>query len=153
MLLNDARWQLKAKLADTHDWASIVAYSSVPADFSERLLSTRVDQAYFQFENAVLTLERVTKQFLEAEKPSRGRPRRQPTLPNARRAQETENGHCGPFKWRDTGSSSCLTRCLRRKQWNEHKCIDIWLWLTSGKHEFTGPIRTKIRRLLPTELG
>jgi CHAT domain len=72
-LLNDLRWQLKMKLPGTHDWASIVAYSSVPGDFSDQLLSTRVDQAYYQFQNAVLHLERLTNPIVEAKSASRTR--------------------------------------------------------------------------------
>ena len=40
-LLNDVRWQLKMKLPKTHDWASIVAYASVPSDFPDQLIKTR----------------------------------------------------------------------------------------------------------------
>jgi len=64
MLLNDLRWQLKARFPDTHDWASLVAYAALPADLSEQFEELRVTRAYDQFVTAMSYLSRVTGSLL-----------------------------------------------------------------------------------------
>jgi len=52
-LLNDLRLQLKSRVPATHDWASIVAYVSLPEDFNSQLSHLRIDQAKRSIEAAL----------------------------------------------------------------------------------------------------
>jgi hypothetical protein len=44
-LLSKLRWNLRAKLPDTHDWASLVAYAALPPNLSAQLAAVRFQQA------------------------------------------------------------------------------------------------------------
>jgi hypothetical protein len=52
-LLNDLRRQLKSRVPATHDWASIVAYASLPENLSAQLSDLRIDQAQRSIEAAL----------------------------------------------------------------------------------------------------
>jgi hypothetical protein len=60
-LLNDARWQLKSKLPDSHDWASLVAYAALPADLEAQLARVRLKQAHRSINAALKYMDRVTE--------------------------------------------------------------------------------------------
>jgi hypothetical protein len=45
ILLHDLRMQLKSRIRDTHDWASLVAYAALPSTLSRDLPETRFRQA------------------------------------------------------------------------------------------------------------
>jgi len=45
ILLHDLRMQLKSRIRDTHDWASLVAYAALPPTLSRDLAETRFQQA------------------------------------------------------------------------------------------------------------
>lgn len=44
-ILNNLRRQLRAREPHSHDWASIVAYASLPPDFDEQLPEVQIEQA------------------------------------------------------------------------------------------------------------
>ncbi len=44
-ILNNLRRQLRAREPHSHDWASIVAYASLPPDFDEQLPDVQIEQA------------------------------------------------------------------------------------------------------------
>jgi hypothetical protein len=52
-LLNDLRRQLKSRVPATHDWASIVAYASLPEDLGTQLSDLRIEQAKRSIEAAL----------------------------------------------------------------------------------------------------
>lgn len=85
-LLNDLRWQLKAKLPDTHDWASIVAYAALPTDISAQLWSTQVSQTRDYFGLAVSYLNRMTERCLKAERARNDESSSNPSKPATRDA-------------------------------------------------------------------
>ena len=60
-LLNDVRWQLKSKLPDSHDWASLVAYAALPADLELQLARVRLKQAHRSINAALKYMDRVTE--------------------------------------------------------------------------------------------
>ena len=60
-LLNDLRWQLKSKLPDSHDWASLVAYAALPADLESQLSRVRIKQAHRSINAALKFMDRVTR--------------------------------------------------------------------------------------------
>lgn len=51
-LLSDLRRQLKMQFPDTHDWASLIAYASFPADLPTQLEHVRYEQALRSIEAA-----------------------------------------------------------------------------------------------------
>jgi hypothetical protein len=52
LLLNKLRWQLHAIFPDKHDWASLVAYASLPADLEGQLSEFRIMQARHSIQTA-----------------------------------------------------------------------------------------------------
>jgi len=51
--LDRARRLLKTKVSDTHDWASVVAYASLPEEFDEEVAEARVLSAHGRMEAAL----------------------------------------------------------------------------------------------------
>jgi hypothetical protein len=60
LLLIDVRRQLKVRVRGTHDWASVVAYASLPADFDPQLARVRFDRASRSIEAALNYADRLT---------------------------------------------------------------------------------------------
>ncbi len=65
VLLSDLRGQLKARLADTHDWASVVAYAALPADFPDQLVAVSYEQSRVCINTAFQYMDRVARGFLK----------------------------------------------------------------------------------------
>jgi hypothetical protein len=59
-LLNDLRWQLKSIVHGTHDWASLVAYASLPADLDAQLSDVRLQQSWRCINTVMRYMDRVT---------------------------------------------------------------------------------------------
>ncbi len=62
-LLNDLRRQLKSRIPATHDWASIVAYASLPDNLKAQLSFLRIDQAKRGIEAALDHADALTKRL------------------------------------------------------------------------------------------
>jgi hypothetical protein len=60
ILLNDLRWRLKSIVRETHDWASLVAYASLPADIESQLSQVRFQQSRRCINTALKYMDRVT---------------------------------------------------------------------------------------------
>jgi hypothetical protein len=74
-LLNDVRWQLKSKLPDSHDWASLVAYAALPADLEQQLARVRLKQAHRSINAALKYMDRVTERvWVRHEAPRSNKP-------------------------------------------------------------------------------
>lgn len=67
-LLNDLRWQLKAKLPETHDWASLVAYAALPTNIRSQLLDVRIGQAHRSINSALKFMDEVTDAMIQSSK-------------------------------------------------------------------------------------
>jgi CHAT domain-containing protein/tetratricopeptide repeat protein len=61
LLLIDVRRQLKVRVRDTHDWASVVAYASFPVDLDRQLPLVRLSRAEFSVEAALNHADRATQ--------------------------------------------------------------------------------------------
>jgi hypothetical protein len=61
LLLIDVRRQLKVRVRDTHDWASVVAYASFPVDLDRQLPFVRLARAEFSVEAALNHADRATQ--------------------------------------------------------------------------------------------
>jgi hypothetical protein len=64
-LLNDVRRQLRARVPETHDWASVVAYLALPRDFDERLSEVQVARAHRSVEAALDHADKSIELFSE----------------------------------------------------------------------------------------
>ncbi len=64
--LNDLRRQLRARLANSHDWASLVAYAALPADYDEQLLEIQVGRAKDAIESVLADADRTLCKKVEA---------------------------------------------------------------------------------------
>ena len=62
-LLNDLRRQLKSRVPSTHDWASIVAYASLPDNLKSQLSGLRIDQTKRSIEAALDHADSLTKRL------------------------------------------------------------------------------------------
>jgi hypothetical protein len=60
ILLNELRGQLKTLVPGTHDWASLVAYASLPASLDTQLSNVRFSQAWRCINTALRYMDRVT---------------------------------------------------------------------------------------------
>jgi hypothetical protein len=63
-VLNDLRRQLKSRVPLTHDWASIVAYASLPENLTDELSSFRIQQAKGSIEAALDHADTLTREGL-----------------------------------------------------------------------------------------
>lgn len=62
-LLNDLRSRLKSLVPETHDWAGLVAYASLPVDIEDQLFDVRFRQSERCINTALRTIDRVTRQM------------------------------------------------------------------------------------------
>jgi hypothetical protein len=60
-VLTDLRAQLRSRLHDTHDWASLVAYAALPADFDDQLLDVRLEQLRRSSARSVAFVDRLSE--------------------------------------------------------------------------------------------
>ncbi|WP_162054683.1 CHAT domain-containing protein [Pontibacter pamirensis] len=60
-LLYDLRRRLFSQFPDTHDWASLIAYVSLPTDFNQQLPSTQIDRARLSIEAAMNHADEVSR--------------------------------------------------------------------------------------------
>lgn len=58
-ILNDLRRQLHAREPHSHDWASIVAYTSLPPDFDQQLPAVQIEQARDAIERVLAEADRL----------------------------------------------------------------------------------------------
>jgi hypothetical protein len=65
-LINDLRRQMRVLLPESHDWASVVVYASLPDDLVDQLRSIHVEHASRNFEKAVDYLDRVIGRNLKS---------------------------------------------------------------------------------------
>jgi hypothetical protein len=72
-LLNDLRRQLKSRVPDTHDWASIVAYASLPDNLSAQLSDLRIDQAKRSIEAALNHADALVRNLSQRTKSGAGK--------------------------------------------------------------------------------
>ncbi len=63
VLLSDLRRRLHAELPGTHDWASITAYASLPANFDEQLSDGQISQTRRSIEAALNHADEATRRF------------------------------------------------------------------------------------------
>lgn len=64
-LLYDARRRLYSQFPDHHDWASITAYVSLPADFDEQLPSVQIEQALESINAAMNHADEATRNLFD----------------------------------------------------------------------------------------
>lgn len=62
-LLVDLRRQLHTEFPQTHDWASITAYSSLPVDFDRKLAAVQIHRSMSNINVALSFADDVTKRF------------------------------------------------------------------------------------------
>lgn len=62
-LLYDLRRRLYAQFEKNHDWASLVAYVSLPSDFDQQLQSIRIDRASKSIDAAMTHSDEATRQL------------------------------------------------------------------------------------------
>src|SRR5262249_54025259 len=60
-VLNDLRAQLRSRLRDTHDWASLVAYAALPDNFDDQLLEVRLEQLRRSSARSVIFVDRLSE--------------------------------------------------------------------------------------------
>jgi hypothetical protein len=60
-ILNDLRWQMRSRLRDAHDWASLVAYAALPVNLDDQLLDVRLDQLRRSSATAVMFVDRLSE--------------------------------------------------------------------------------------------
>jgi hypothetical protein len=60
-LMLDVRRRLYAQFPDRHDWASVTAYASLPANFAEQLSRVRIEQAMGSINAAIDYADEVTR--------------------------------------------------------------------------------------------
>lgn len=63
LMLIDVRRQLKVRVRNTHDWASVVAYAAFPIDLDAQLAKVRVARASASINAALSHADRATKAF------------------------------------------------------------------------------------------
>ena len=62
-LLVGLRRRLYAHFTDTHDWASLIAYTTLPPDFDAQLVQARIQQACLSIEAALKNADEMMKQL------------------------------------------------------------------------------------------
>jgi hypothetical protein len=64
-LLHDLRRRLYAQFRETHDWASLTAYVTLPPDFEEQLSGIQISQAMRSINAAMNHVDEATRRFFE----------------------------------------------------------------------------------------
>jgi hypothetical protein len=62
-LLSDLRRRLHSQLPDNHDWASLVAYASLPSDLQRELTSVKITQAMRSINVAMALADQATRRY------------------------------------------------------------------------------------------
>lgn len=62
-LLMDLRRHLHTQFPETHDWASVTAYASLPPDFDEQLAKVQIQRAMDSIDVALHEADEVTRRF------------------------------------------------------------------------------------------
>lgn len=73
-VVNDLRWQLRSRLPETHDWASLVSYADLPEGLESQLLKYRLEQVRRSSVTAATFVDHLSEAHAPPSGPGTGEP-------------------------------------------------------------------------------